>query len=353
MQQSPCPSWVCIITGTGSHSKDGPVLRNATLELLMKRHMIFSINRGRGSITVDANSGIVLQKAPVVDTKLLIWSRTDSRIASLSSSSSSTTTVASGRSMQVALPELLVGQDPHSSSFRGVPTRQPQDVEILARAVVESKRDYQVDQKCRADESQILEAALQQSAAVVAREEELKRREDELLQKTLAQSASDLEREQKEQAEKEESLLQELLAKSATEFESQHQQDSSHLEEDAILQEVLAKSAAEFESHRQQDSPHQDEDVILQEVLSKSRAEFETELQHGPSQHEEDAILQEWLAKSAAEFELQKQQQDAEFELPIHLLNTERKPILAEPFYGDAEEDEELRRALEHSLCNL
>ena len=346
LQQSPLPSWVCIITGTGSHSKDGPVLRDATLELLMKRHMVFSINRGRGSITVDANSGIVLHKAPVVETKLLIWSRTDRRIASLSSSR----TVTPGRALQVALPKLLGDQERQlSSSCQGVaPSRQPQDVEILARAVVESTRDYQVDQKCRADESQILKAALQRSAAAVAREEELKTREDELLQRTLAQSAADLERELKEQAEEEECLLQELLVKSATEIESQHQ-DLSHLEEDTILQEVLAKSAAEFEAHRQQDSIYREEDVILQEVLSTSRAEFEMTRQHGPPQPsmEEDAILQELLAKSAVEFELQKQQQHAEFEFPTLLLNSESEPRL------DAMEDEELRRALERSLRNL
>lgn len=338
LPQSPFPSWVCIITGTGSHSKAGPVLRNATLELLMKRHMAFSINRGRGSITVDANSGIVLEKAPVVDTKLLIWSRTDSRITSPSSSS---TSVTPGRPKRVAL-QLLCDNEP-------LPT---QDVEILARAVVESKREYQVDQKCRADESQILKAALQRSAAAVARDEEFKKREDDLLQRTLAQSAADLEREQKEKAEEEESLLRELLAKSATEFESQHDQDSSHPDEDAILQEVLAKSATEFESRHQGSFSHQEEERILLEVLSKSRAECEMELHQGPSL-EDDAILQEWIAKSAAEFELQQKQRDAEFEWSIGQLISKSKPLLDEPYSGEAEEDEDLRRALEQSLCDL
>jgi len=63
---------VNVITGSGSHGQDGPVLRNAVQKLLEKRCMTYSINQGRGSFTVDATSGIILIKPDVVDTKVLL-----------------------------------------------------------------------------------------------------------------------------------------------------------------------------------------------------------------------------------------------------------------------------------------
>lgn len=50
--------WVLVITGSGAHSPEGPVLRDAVQNLLEKRKMKYSINRGKGSFTVNANSGI-------------------------------------------------------------------------------------------------------------------------------------------------------------------------------------------------------------------------------------------------------------------------------------------------------
>mmetsp|Transcript_66963 Transcript_66963/g.193519 ORF Transcript_66963/g.193519 Transcript_66963/m.193519 type:complete len:303 (-) Transcript_66963:60-968(-) len=65
--------WVLVVTGSGAHSPEGPVLRSAVENLLQKRQMEFIVNRGKGSFTVKANSGIVFYEpdAPV-DTKLII-----------------------------------------------------------------------------------------------------------------------------------------------------------------------------------------------------------------------------------------------------------------------------------------
>jgi hypothetical protein len=51
---------VTLITGSGSHSQQGPVLRQAVQKTLIKRQMDFSINRGKGSFSVNALSGIDL-----------------------------------------------------------------------------------------------------------------------------------------------------------------------------------------------------------------------------------------------------------------------------------------------------
>lgn len=57
-RNKPCP--VLVITGSGKHSKDGPVLRSAIEKYLEKRQMHFVLNRGKGAFTVDCASGIDL-----------------------------------------------------------------------------------------------------------------------------------------------------------------------------------------------------------------------------------------------------------------------------------------------------
>jgi D-ribose pyranose/furanose isomerase RbsD len=65
--------WVLVVTGSGAHSSEGPVLRDAVKNLLEKRQMEYSINRGKGSFTVNANSGITFYdpKNPV-DSKIIL-----------------------------------------------------------------------------------------------------------------------------------------------------------------------------------------------------------------------------------------------------------------------------------------
>uniref|UniRef100_A0A7R9WX99 Smr domain-containing protein n=1 Tax=Craspedostauros australis TaxID=1486917 RepID=A0A7R9WX99_9STRA len=53
--------WVLVITGSGAHGQDGPVLRNGIEKLMVKRGMTYRINRGKGSFMVLANSGVVLR----------------------------------------------------------------------------------------------------------------------------------------------------------------------------------------------------------------------------------------------------------------------------------------------------
>ena len=66
-------TWVLVITGSGAHSPDGPTLRDAVMNLLNKRMMEYSVNRGKGSFTVNASSGISFYEPPnPVDSKILL-----------------------------------------------------------------------------------------------------------------------------------------------------------------------------------------------------------------------------------------------------------------------------------------
>ena len=62
---------VTIITGSGSHGFDGPVLRNAVQKTLNKREMNYDLTHGKGAFEVDALSGIDLFEEPKKNSKII------------------------------------------------------------------------------------------------------------------------------------------------------------------------------------------------------------------------------------------------------------------------------------------
>ena len=63
---------VIVITGKGSHSTSGPVLRSAVRKLLIKRGMDYTLEDHKGAFKVDALSGWDLYATgPATDTKVL------------------------------------------------------------------------------------------------------------------------------------------------------------------------------------------------------------------------------------------------------------------------------------------
>ena len=69
---------VQIITGSGSHSRHGPILRSAVQKLLDKRRMIWKLEHGGGSFQVDALSGVDLyDPGEATDSKVLIAEEED------------------------------------------------------------------------------------------------------------------------------------------------------------------------------------------------------------------------------------------------------------------------------------
>ena len=69
---------VCIVTGTGSHSQNGPVLRSSVEELLNKRKMEYHRN-SPGSFLVRVNTGIQFwhQASTQEDTKIIFRERSE------------------------------------------------------------------------------------------------------------------------------------------------------------------------------------------------------------------------------------------------------------------------------------
>lgn len=79
-------AWVLVITGSGAHSNNGPILRTAVENLFQKREMKYMVNPGKGSFTVDVKSGFKLfEPDQPTDTKVVISQGMKQDVPSLSS----------------------------------------------------------------------------------------------------------------------------------------------------------------------------------------------------------------------------------------------------------------------------
>eukprot|EP00536_Pseudo-nitzschia_multiseries_P015268 jgi/Psemu1/291917/fgenesh1_pg.848_\ len=73
-------AWVLIITGSGAHSPQGPVLRGAIEALLDKRKMEYHLLKGKGSFMVNVSSGFVLYDLDQpTDSKVVVTTSSSSR----------------------------------------------------------------------------------------------------------------------------------------------------------------------------------------------------------------------------------------------------------------------------------
>jgi hypothetical protein len=159
--------WVLVITGSGAHSPEGPVLRTAIQSVLEKRNMQFLVNRGRGSFTVNANSGVVFYEPGMpVDSKVIV------------------------KEAPEVIPKLP--KPPRLSSMARpvhedeAPT--PHEVAATDKAIEESKKDQQRIFQEQKKEEQIIKRAVSMSLLQVQKEEE---EEHQLVQRALSLSLLD------------------------------------------------------------------------------------------------------------------------------------------------------------------
>lgn len=219
--------WVTVVTGSGAHSHEGPVLRSAVQALLEKREMIYTVNRGKGSFTVKANSGFVLYppEAPK-DTKVILRNAPE-KVPALPKPSNRT-----------ILQGALINNDP-----------LPAEVAATDTAVEESRKDQQKVLKETKKEEKMLTHAVSMSL-LHAKEEE---KEDEIMM-TRALSLSTME------STRVDDVLQQALELSQQELQMEESDDSE-------LQRALELS--------QKVSCPEDEELLL--ILEQSKREFEQE----------------------------------------------------------------------------
>jgi len=234
--------WVNVITGSGQHSSQGPVLRTAVDKLLRKRQMKFILNADKGGFLVDASSGIVLYASgPPTDTKVVVRSMTLSENNNIP---------LVGR----VPPKILV--NPPAEDNQPLPVHVAQDDALLEQAKEVSRKQRHTEATLDVKERQALKKAMSDSMLEHLTLQKNQEREDDSLQTALIMSVPSVDNEDEQILQKAllESKLMFEMSKNDVELEAALKMSESHFhicdsEIDALdseLQEILRQSAEEF-----------------------------------------------------------------------------------------------------------
>ena len=216
--------WVCVITGSGVHSTEGPVLRNAVQDLFVKRQMEYHINTGKGSLTVNAKSGIVLHKQKVVDSKITIVPHSSGPNVKLI-----------GRVAPKSRAFATINNQANFLLHHPLPNHVAQDDALLVSVQHESRKEQYLHIHKTKHSKQELARVLSDSKLDYDRTVQSQNDYDGKLQQALQTSESELQDDQ----DADEKELQAILAKSVADL--QHQEE----EEERELQAILTKSMSE------------------------------------------------------------------------------------------------------------
>lgn len=225
--------WVCIVTGSGAHSNEGPVLRTAVHNLLIKRQMDFSALPGKGGFTVNPRSGFTPQPASQpIDSKVVVVpsandhvkvvrrqaATTSSAIASPATSRNHHPQSKDGEEYfasnplprQVAADDALVADIQNKSRLEHAKVQQQQrrqEKSELSQAVSDSKAAYEEERMVRQQEEETCEIALELSAKEAAQHQQQQQNEEDELKKALSLSTRSLQ----EERQREENMMEEAL----------------------------------------------------------------------------------------------------------------------------------------------
>ncbi|EEC44074.1 predicted protein [Phaeodactylum tricornutum CCAP 1055/1] len=253
-------SWVIVITGSGRHSPEGPVLRGAVESILQRRGMQFSRNTP-GTFLVNAATGhsnYYYQDGCAEDTKVVVRDANEEEVAvqlAMRKTTRGYCGTASGRALHRSSSS--------SGSSENCLGTGPSLVEV-ARA------DQELDQ-ARAESLQLV------------REEASKyKREAKAIRKAVAKSIDEVRKYEDEE--------EELLRKAVQ--LSEEQEASEREEEERILREVLRESEKDSKS-----SCHSDD--ALREAILRSDCEYNP---LASDDSDEASMIRQAIALSLADF---------------------------------------------------
>lgn len=268
-------TWVLIVTGSGSHSSHGPVLRGAIEGLLKKRNIEFyPMKHGKGGFVVNAASGFALYEPEQPrDSKIII------------------------------APLVLIGNDFYDSGNNKtdsmpVPAIKPLSL-IQQRSGGGNGNGNKALKKSFQEQCKIETAYQRAMSESLSETHQIKKEDEELLERafnlSLLDRRRDIETEEK---------LQQVIEDSRGETRIQSQ------EEDEQLRKVAELSKIEFEQHNMNNDP----DACLLRAIDMSRKEsnkVDDEMlsileqsihEHQRYQEDDEELLLKALEQSVAEF---------------------------------------------------
>mmetsp|Transcript_9003 Transcript_9003/g.21931 ORF Transcript_9003/g.21931 Transcript_9003/m.21931 type:complete len:454 (-) Transcript_9003:71-1432(-) len=274
--------FVKIITGAGSHSSHGPILRSAVQKLLEKRGMVFKLERGGGAFHVDALSGSDLyDPGPATCSKVLVTDRDEfHQMASSLRRRNNGGDFAHAANM----PQCTARSRPPRAALagNGGSSSLGSSSEPLPSQVASEESEIRTAVKASVTETQRQRSRHERESKAYERE----------YQNVVSMSEVDYVNFNKEKAEaenEEETLLK--LAHEQSLVDEQHRQHLVDKEYEEALMLALEKSTGDA------DKSNATEDELLQQALAESMALAEAE----KSNNAEDDILKKVLAESLSE----------------------------------------------------
>mmetsp|Transcript_39620 Transcript_39620/g.83294 ORF Transcript_39620/g.83294 Transcript_39620/m.83294 type:complete len:551 (+) Transcript_39620:42-1694(+) len=339
--------FVTIITGAGSHSTHGPVLRNAVQKLFQKRGMTFKLERGGGAFLVDALSGWDLHDpGPPTESKVLLAEREDfhqmafaQRGGNAGNFAEATMAMAQCAPPVPSSSQIRPVSAPRFSSTRPVsslgPTgplrrsssngfhRQNSNSEPLPSQVasedadirnatklssIELKQQQSLQNRMNNEYEREYHRAVSESELHYVRRQENKKEaeeeEESLLKAVLEQSVSEEQNRQKLTQEEFEDELMCAIEQSIEEDAKKKTPDENQYEEELRI--------ALEQSTQQTCNTHASEDDLIQQALAASMAAMTNE---NASEDEED-LLEKALAESLLLKEDRRKKEAWEYNLP-------------------------------------
>ena len=320
--------YVTVITGSGSHSSHGPILRSVIRRLLEKRGMTYSLERGGGAFRVNALSGCDLYQAEApMDSKVVVADNESFHEMALAArrrnqqpgsfaetigTSQQSTLSSSHRALHALSHRLSIPTAPTSAltpAYDPVPRQVAEDDTNLRTAVEASRNERDHEARLQRQHEEELERAISASKELLARKSSSEEEQNRLLRLVSERSIAD-EEVRKEQVQKE--------------FE------------DELLK------AIEQSLHLKNVKSEEDEEVIAEEEYLLQKVLAESEKVKTP----EDELLQKILTQSLLE---QKQIEEDEQKMLQQAINDSSFVANSSNSYDLSAEDEELRKVIEMS----
>lgn len=336
--------YVTIITGSGSHSSHGPILRSVVQRLLEKRGMTYQLERGGGAFRVNALSGHDLYQAGApVDSKVVVVNDNDSFHQMASASRRSNPNERGSFADTVGIMQQQQQQSRSTTQLSHRPMHALSIPIVAAATSQPSSSNYDPLPSQVATEDKNVRTALEQSSNEINNlqryRDQLERRHEEELERAIEasrKSLSDANDAALQEREGQQSLLQLVSEKSIVDEEIRKEQAQREFEEELLKAIEQSLQLEQLKGEEDQET-NASEEYLMQKALAESEK----------ITNPEDELLQKILAESLME---QKRIEEEEQQMLLQAINDSSNVIVeANSDNNLSAEEEELSRVIEMS----
>lgn len=318
--------YVTVITGSGSHSSHGPILRSVVQRLMDKRGMSYQLERGGGAFRVNALSGIDLYRPDEpLDSKVVVAdvdSFNQMALASRRRHHSHHGTFAN--SIGMMQQPTVASRSSHSRPLQ----RPPNRISVPVAAAIPTPY-YDPLPRQVAEEDTNLRTAVEKSRGERDYEARLLRQHEEEMERAISESIHS----SQEMIKGQESLLKAVSQRSIVDEQLRKEQAQKEFEGELLKAIEQSLQLEDLKSEEDQETKTSEE-YLLQKALAESEK----------VKTPEDELLQKILTQSLLEQKKIEEEEQKLLDRAISDLgNTSNHDLSAE------DEEEELKRVIEMS----